>query len=217
MKTGTILVVAWLCCALMNAQQIIEKHIDFSGKESVSLKIQIADSIRILTWNKNEVFVKASVNINENKDNESYITSFDESDNKVTVDAKFRDKYFKGRNNCCNNTDIFWQVYIPEKTRFSVETINANITITGQTQAMIVKSISGYIDLEVSENKQADIDFSTISGTMYSNHKLALNKLHSGIPSKIIEKLNNGGDPIRLETISGDIFFRKSNKSVTSN
>jgi hypothetical protein len=28
---------------------------------------------------------------------------------------------------------------------------------------------------------------------------------------KINEKLNNGGDPIRLETISGDIFFRKSN------
>ena len=75
---------------------------------------------------------------------------------------------------------------------------------------MNVKSISGYIDLAVPSDKQADIDFSTISGTMYSNHKLALNKSHSGVPSKINEKLNNGGDPIKLETISGDIFFRKS-------
>jgi DUF4097 and DUF4098 domain-containing protein YvlB len=76
---------------------------------------------------------------------------------------------------------------------------------------MKVKSISGYIDLEVPADKQADLDFSTISGTMYSNHELALNQKHGGIPSKIMEKLNDGGVPIKLETISGDIFFRKSN------
>lgn len=211
MKTITILVVVWLCFAPVEAQQIIEKHMDFSGKESLTLKIQIADSINIQTWNKNEVYVKASVNINENKDNEAYLASFDESGNSLTVNAKFRDKYFKGKNNCCNNTDIYWQVFMPEKTKFSVETINADITITGQTREMRVKSISGSIDLSVPVNKQAFLEFSTISGRMYSNHEIALNKLHSGIPLKISEKLNNGGDPINLETISGDIYFRKSN------
>lgn len=211
MKTGTILVVVWLCFAPLEAQQIIEKQLEFSGKESLSLKIQIADSINIQTWNKNEVYVKASVNINENKDNEAYKTSFDESGSSLTINAKFKDNYFKGKNNCCNNTDIYWQVFIPEKTKFSVETINANITITGQTREMRVKSISGFIDLAVPANKQAVLDFSTISGRMYSNHEFALNKMHSGIPLKIFEKLNNGGDPIKLETISGDIYFRKSN------
>jgi hypothetical protein len=211
MKTITIFVVAWLCFAPVEAQLIIEKHMDFSGKESLMLKIQIADSINIQTWNKNEVYIKASVNINENKDNEAYLTSFDESGNSLTVNAKFRDKYFKGKNNCCNNTDIYWQVFIPEKTRFSVETINANVTITGQTKEMKIKSISGSIDLSVPSNKQAFLEFSTISGRMYSNHEIALNKLHSGIPLKISEKLNNGDDPINLETISGDIYFRKSN------
>jgi hypothetical protein len=211
MKTITILVVVWLYFAPVEAQQIIEKHMDFSGKESLTLKIQIADSINIQTWNKNEVYVKASVNINENKDNEAYLTSFDESGSSLTVNAKFRDKYFKGKNNCCNMTDIYWQVFMPEKIKFSVETINADITITGQTREMSVKSISGSIDLSVPVNKQAFLEFSTISGRMYSNHEIALNKLHSGIPLKISEKLNNGGDPINLETISGDIYFRKSN------
>jgi hypothetical protein len=211
MKTGTILVVMWLCFASARAQQIIEKHIDFSGKESLSLKIQIADSINVQTWNKNEVYLKASVNVNENKDNEAYVTSFDETGKTVIVNANFRDKYFKGKKNCCNETDIYWQIFIPEKTKFSVETIDANVTITGQTLEMNVKSISGYIDLTEPASKQADIDFSTISGRMYSNHELALNKLHNGIPMKITEKLNNGGDPIKLETISGDIYFRKSN------
>jgi hypothetical protein len=211
MKIVTMLVVAWLCCASIKAQQIIEKHMEFSGKESVALKIQIADSIKILTWNKNEVYVKASVNINENKDNEAYSTSFDESDHAVTVNAKFRDNYFKGKNNCCNKADIFWQVFIPEKARFSVETINANVTVTGQTKEMKIKSISGYIDLSVPSNKEADLDFSTISGTMYSDLELTLNQKHNSVPSRITEKINNGGPLIKLETISGDIFFRKSN------
>ena len=201
----------WLCFSSLQAQQIIEKHIDFSGKESVSLKIQIADSINLQTWNKNEVYVKASVNINENKDNEAYVTSFEEAGNTVVVNAKFKDKYFKGKNNCCNNTDIYWQIFIPEKSKFSIETINADITITGQTRAMNIKSISGYIDLAVPASKQADLDFSTVSGRMYSNLELDLNKPHNSVPLKIAEKLNNGGDQIKLETISGDIFFRKSN------
>lgn len=210
MKTSTILVVLWLCFCTLQAQQIIEKHIGFSGKDALTLKIQIADSIKIQTWNKNEVYIKTSVNINENKDNDAYVTSFDDSGNNVIVDAKFKDNYFKGRKNCCNESNIYWQIFIPEKTRFSVETINADVTITGQTKEMKVKSISGYIDLAVPADKQADLDFSTISGRMYSNHDLAPTKMHSGIPLKISEKLNKGGDPIKLETISGDIFFRKS-------
>jgi hypothetical protein len=211
MKKGTILVVVWLCFSSIQAQQIIEKHIDFSGKESLILKIQIADSINIQTWSKNEVYVKASVNVNENKDNDAYVTSFDDSGNYIAIKANFKDNYFKGKKNCCNETNIYWQIFMPEKTKFSVETINADVTIKGQTREMNVKSISGYIDLTEPEGKQADLDFSTISGRMYSNHELALNKMHSGIPMKINEKLNNGGDPIKLETISGDIYFRMTN------
>lgn len=211
MKISTILVVFWLCLAPLQAQQIIEKHLDFTGKESLKLNIQIADSIDIQTWNKNEVYIKASVNINDNKDNEAYETTFNTSGKTLSVDAKFKENYFKGKKNCCNESVIYWTITLPEKTRFSVESINADITITGQTKEMNVKSISGYIDLAVPANKQADLDFSTISGRMYSNHELSLKELHSGIPLEINEKLNNGGDHIKLETISGDIFFRKSN------
>jgi hypothetical protein len=210
MKAITILVVFWLGMNPMQAQQIIEKHIGFSGKESLTMKIQIADSINIQTWSKNEVYVKASVNINENKDNDAYTTSFDESGNSVAINAKFKDNYFKGRNNCCDHTEISWQIFMPEKTRFSVETINADVTIKGQTNEMKVKSISGYIDLSEPANKRADLDFSTISGRMYSNHEITPSMTHSGVPMKIMQKLNDGGDLIKLETISCDIFFRKS-------
>jgi len=54
-----------------NAQKTIEKHLNFSQKTGVILDLQIADSIKISTWNKKEVYAKASVNINDNKDNEA--------------------------------------------------------------------------------------------------------------------------------------------------
>jgi predicted membrane protein len=174
------------------------------------MKIQIADSITIQTWNKNEVFVTALVNINENKDNEAYLTSFDESEKDITVSGKFRDEYFRGRNNCCDKTDIFWQVYLPEKSSFAVETINGNITITGKTDKIKVKSISGYIDLAVPENRQADLEFKTITGTIYTDLNIVPDKKHNGVPTLIKDKMNSGGAPLILETISGDIFFRKS-------
>jgi hypothetical protein len=210
MKISATIIAVWLCFASTSAQQKTEKHIDFAGKESLQLNIQIADSIDIQTWNKNEIYLKASVNINENKDNEAYLISFDETGNTVEVKANFKKDYFKGKDDCCCKSDIRWKVMVPEKTPFSLETINGNITIAGETREMKVKSISGFIDLAVSKNRQADIEFSTIAGTVYSNHDLVLKDMNKSSHSIIKEQLNNGGPLIKLETISGDIFFRKS-------
>jgi hypothetical protein len=211
MRTGIFLTVFLLCFASVEAQKITEKHIDFSGKESIHLNIQIDDSINLQTWNKNEVFVTASVNINDNKDNEAYIISIEDTGKSVFIRSKLKDEYFNSRDCCCNETDIYWQVYLPEKAAFNIETINGNITIDGITGEIHAKSISGFIDLSAPEERQADLKFSTISGTIYTNHELVAERSHSGIPVVIRESLNKGGSPVILETISGDIFFRKSN------
>ncbi len=210
MKAGTILIVFWMCIANANAQQIIEKHISFSGKNSVSLDIQIADTINVQTWNKSEVYIKGSVNINNNKDNAAYKTTFTEEGNTAGLDARFDNSYFKGKKNCCTESEISWTVFMPENAALSVETIDGNITITGKPGRMKVKSISGYIDLAISPDRAANLGLSTISGTMYSDLDLKPDRHDSNIPMKISQKLNNGGETIDLETISGDIFVRKS-------
>jgi len=210
MRTSAIFIAVWVCFTASYAQTKTEKHISFSGKESLELNLQFADSIDLKSWDKNEVYVSASVNINENKDNDAYLISYSESGSDVEVKATFKKDYFKGRDNCCTKSDIRWKVYVPEKIPFSVETINGNITITGHTGEMKIKTISGFIDVAVPASKPADIEFSTISGTVFTDHKLAMEKRSKAIPSVIREKLNNGGPPIKLETISGDIFFRKS-------
>lgn len=209
MKPLKLSVVLLLVMCQVNAQKIIEKHFDYSGKQSLSLNIQISDSIKVQTWNKNEVYITGSVNINDNKDNEAYEVRFDDSGKTLAMKASFKEDYFKGKKNCCNESEINWVVFMPESAVLSVESINADITITGKTGSVIAKSISGFIDLTIPDSRSASLDFSTISGTVYSNHLLTSTDTHSGIPSKIRYKLNNGGESIKLETISGDIFFRK--------
>jgi hypothetical protein len=210
MKTYSLLIIGMLCYGTIQAQQKIEKHLNFSGKTDVELSIQIADSINIMPWNKNEVYVEASVNINDNTDNEAYLTSFEETGNCVKVNARFKENYFKEKKDCCNKSDIWWRVYIPEHSNVSVETINADMTVRGETGKMNLKSISGFIDMAIPEKRSANLDFSTISGTIYSDLDLKPENTRSGVPVKIRDKLNNGGPEIKLETISGDIFFRKS-------
>src|ERR1043165_10226874 len=73
------------------AQKVVEKHMNDSTGKKVELNIQIADSIRIITWSKNEVYAKGSININDNKDNDIYETSFNESGNSIEVRARFDD------------------------------------------------------------------------------------------------------------------------------
>jgi len=131
MKNILMTLVCAFCIQAIHAQKIIEKHMNFAQKKSVILNIEIADSIRILTWNKNEVYIKASVNVNENKNNDDYKFTFDESGNNVDVSAKFDFKKMKKECNCNCETEIYADVYIPDNAGLSVETINGNIIISG--------------------------------------------------------------------------------------
>jgi hypothetical protein len=173
----------------------------------------------VIAWNKNEVYVKASINVNDNKNNDDYKVDLDESGSAISIKSKF--EFEKGRNCCGNSTNcncncncnshITCVVYIPENTNFSVETIDGNISISGKTAQIRAHTISGFIDISIDPATKAGLKMNTISGTMYSDFDFQPDKglRHRG-GSSIETMLNGGGDKsIDLETISGDIFFRK--------
>jgi len=197
-----------------HAQKIVEKHIDLSTNQYLHMNFQISDSIRIVTWNKKEVYVKSSININNNKNNDDYKMTFNESGSTINVTARLE----MDRNNdscCCRtcHTEILHEIYIPENTDFSVETINGNITIAGNTAEIRAKSISGFIDLAIAPERKADLKMRTITGTMYSNFDLQTTSRHIkqvGGGSVSAGLNGGGGKTINLETISGNIFFRKA-------
>jgi len=201
------------CCVLasgLTAQKIIEKTFNYSDKKEVNLDLKIADSIKIHTWNKNEVAVKASISIANNKYNDEYVVSFDESGSRIQVKANIESKRNRNWNedsNCCK-TDIYWDIYVPEKAPLEVETINANIVITGQTSQIKAKSISGFIDLLIPADLKADFELSTITGTVYSNVIPDQTTNFKKRSADISSKYRGGGTRVDLKTISGDIYLR---------
>jgi len=214
MKNIIILLILCTFSCFTHAQKIVEKHMAFAQQQSIELDIQIADSIRVITWNKNEVYAKASIDINDNKDNEVYVTEFNDKGNRIEVEAKFDDIKKVGYNDschcCCNyKSKIYWDIYIPEQAAFSVETIDGNIVIEGKTKAIKAHSISGFIDLSFDASRKADLEMSTISGTIYTNVAMNNASQRNG-GNSVKAQYNGGGEDVELETISGDIFLRKA-------
>jgi hypothetical protein len=241
MKNGLLIVLVLTAAVTARAQKVIEKHMPLSSNGFVSMNFQISDSIRIIMWNKNEVYVKSTIDVNDNQNNDDYKEAFDEAATSVNITGKLHtncNNYRRRKraadsahrsgetsnnrsndddDNCCScncgcETNIVHEVYIPENTDFSVETINGNIIISGNAAGIRAKSISGYIDLTMAPQKAAALRMQTISGTMYSNFDLGgTNGLRRQVGGRTVDAQLNGagGKAVDLETISGDIFFRK--------
>ena len=201
------------------AQKVIEKHLNYPANGFISMNFQISDSIRIITWKKNEVYVKSSINVNDNQNNDDYRMVFDETGGTINIQGTLEtNRVRRNRKDsncccCCNyQAEIYHDVYLPENADFSVETINGNIIITGKTAEIRAHTISGFIDLAINPDRKAEVKLHTITGTMYSN--IDLNKdnkgaRHVGGGSVTADLNGGGGKRIDLETISGNIFFRK--------
>jgi len=214
MKNIFIITSLCLLSFAAGAQKIVEKQVDVSANAVIRLNIQIADSIKIITWKKSTVYAKASIDINDNKNNDDYPVTIEGDGGNFEMKAKFNDHYRGCCGNCncnCNCHDSIKVVlYIPENTDVVVETINGNITIAGKLASVKAKSISGFVDVAVAPELKADVRLSTISGAMYSDLDLKTEDRdlrHVG--GRLIKALNGGGKPFELETISGDIFLRK--------
>ncbi|MDQ2177851.1 hypothetical protein [Marinifilum sp. D714] len=210
-------------------QKIVEKSVKISSEEKVSLEFKFADDIKISTWDKNEVYVKASVNINENEDNDAFrfnVNSFSkgieieseienmEDLHRTTIIKREQSKDGKTETITTNSIDmeLFFEVKLPRNTRLSINTISGNISIVGLQSKMEIETISGFIDLSLPSKQQADLVLNTITGEMYTDFELnTKNKgeLKHYRNGKFSTSLNGGGEEIFLKTISGDIFLRK--------
>jgi len=211
MKNILVILSLFVLAIGANAQKVVEKTMSFAGKDAIKLDMQISDSIGIATWNKKEVYVKATINIHDNKYNDEYKIRFDESGNTVAVIGKYEtDRRNTWREDLGTHTSIIWEVFIPENARFSVDAINANITIVGKTDEIKASTISGFIDLALASDRKVDIKMSTVTGTVYSNvissSDAGSGKKHD---SNISTELNGGGKLVSLRTVSGDIYLRK--------
>lgn len=210
------------------SQKIVEKTFPVSADDEISFEFKFANEIKVTTWDKNEVYVKASVNINDNNNNDNFELKFNQRSTGLEIESKIiniddlpqRKRIVKEDgngdrtiiNDCTVEMDLYFEVKVPKNSGLEVETISGDIEINGVLGRMEINTISGYIDLSLPANRNADLELSTISGGMYSDFDFKSNQengYHHYRRNQISKTLNSGGTRIFLKTISGDIFLRK--------
>lgn len=213
---------------IAHSQKVIEKTYPVSSSDEISIEFQFADEINISTWDKNEVYVKATISINDNQDNERFSLNQKQRSTGIKIESEIEDmsdlhrhkKIIKDDDDgntiiydCSIDMDLFFEVKIPKNRKLDVETISGDITITGVQARMNINTISGFIDLALPSDYNADLELSTITGGMYSDFEFDKEEndgYHHYGRNEISKQLNKGGTRIFLETISGDIYLRKA-------
>ena len=226
MKILSLILFIGVLCLNLSAQKVVELSESLVGIEKTKLEFEFADSISIQEWNKNEIYIKAIVNINNNADNENFVFNSEKFSDRLTIESEIRnledlgvDKKVKDLEtgeiieiNCHIKLDIYFEVFLPKSMDISLETISGDIKVLGLIGNQKLNTISGNIDYSLLEKLKADIELSTISGEMYTDFDFVIDDkgyYHYG-HMNFTHKLNGGGSDISLETISGNIYLRKA-------
>ncbi|MBL7104960.1 MAG: hypothetical protein ISS18_11585 [Bacteroidales bacterium] len=228
MKTLTIILTLSFFSIQLSAQRIVEESMPVSSNQEIRLDFDFADDIFIKAWDKSEVYVKATVNINEGKDNNKfkfisrkgfgYISIKSEIEDLNKLSTNCRTIIIKNGDTTIINgmgaqINLTFEVFMPPDVELALETINGNIEIKGLTGPMEIETINGEIDLYISSDHKADLSMSTINGTMYTNldpEFISEKDNMCKVGGDVDTKLNGGGVDIDLETINGTIYLRKA-------
>jgi hypothetical protein len=217
----------------VQAQKVIEKKADLKANQRVVLDLQQASAIRIRGGNGKQLQVRANVTINQGKLNDALLLNLDSKGDDVVVKSAFDEALIrtgqatdcpdnagfsmwidsgdKGRGGYRICTNIEYDVELPAGASVRVNTISGNIEVTGLNGPLDAKSISGFVDVSWPISKGADVALKTITGEVYTDQEVAFGNKQNNSPVgyQLRGALGKGGPNIQLESVSGDVFFRK--------
>lgn len=239
-----------LLCAFnnLNAQKKVTENTSSKNINDVMVHVKFANNIVVKNWDKNEISVEATVNIDDNEHNDYFNLRTKNVGGYYTVTSdygeyfkKYRSYYShkhghkdddekdeKNEDDCHSHRHsniVDYVIYVPKNMQLKVKSISGsleadnyvgvlqtdlisgNITIKKHSKDMYLKTISGDIDIYISD---ATFTAKSLSGGIYSDLDIDFDKnKKKGYGSKIRAKINNGTASLNLNTISGDIYLRK--------
>lgn len=218
MKNLSLYLTLLFCLSLniSQAQTEVKKNMPFEGQTKLRLNFPFANDIVLKTWDKNEVQVVAIVSINNGEDDDIFAlkSSSNSSSIRVEMDMEFWVEQTKDkRKRNCWNSDIQYTVYFPSELSIEAETISGNYSLDYYGKESHFKTISGDIDVTVNDNLGFDFEVKTISGEVYTDLDISYPNGKRGLRQvvgiDVKGQVNDGGEPLDMETISGNIFLRK--------
>lgn len=221
----------------INAQKIIEKNLPYSG-QFIALDVKFAQEIEIKTWDKNTVYVKATIELAETQFMDKYDLNFNTTDTNILIEEKAKDvfkalheyarKYGDQSNrywiNSAELCSLSYVLYVPKNARFKVYSINGHMkaeNIEGKFTADLIngdidiQKYSGDLDL-TTVNGEIDVRIAnssftakTVHGDIYADEKLDLISYDQHVGRKV--KSNGSGfkNQLSLNTVNGNMYLRK--------
>ncbi|PSR56377.1 hypothetical protein AHMF7605_24200 [Adhaeribacter arboris] len=220
-----------LSVATAVAQKVVEKTLPVAANQEIDLQLKFGNSIKITAWDKNEVYVKVTYSINSGRLNDALLLDFHSGPDgpRVSVDLD-HDLLKTGRAEDCPDTQygrnhssyngqdyyscsqIDYEIRVPRTNSIVVNTINGDIELRDLTGPVNAKSISGFVDMNWPDKKGATVSLKTITGEVFSDLNIAFTNKQKEIPIvgyQLKGDLNGGGNRVKLETISNNVYFRK--------
>jgi hypothetical protein len=222
-----LLALAPLC---LQAQKVINERWPLAANKPVNLKLDHARSITLKGWDKPEVEIRAVVQINGGRDNEAFQLTAKEEAGGLQITSQIDEEKVTGSSaEDCNGSHSFWsydsgnknrsmcmeisfEVWLPHSAAIKLETISGDVIATNLRGSLDLKSISGFIDVSMASAQQAELTMKSVTGELYTDLDMQILNKQDEIPIVGYEmkgKLGGGGTPVRLETISSNIYLRK--------
>lgn len=220
------------------AQKIINKAATVGAGQTVVLDLKYGTTIRLRPAPDNQLRLRATVSINQNRLNDALQLDLRETPAAVTITATldkqalsqaqpndcppsgpgiiYYDSWTDGRGGSGNRAGVCatidYEITLPADATVRLNTISGNVDVSGLTGALDLKSISGFVDVTWPARQGAEVAFKSISGEVYTDQDIAFINQQANplVGYQIKGTLGKSGPAIRLESISGNVFFRKS-------
>lgn len=218
-----LIMVLSLNFAAAQIEQTLDNAYKLPASKKVSLNLKFARDIKVSVGSGNEVQLKSYVKATNEEIAKVHTIEVEAGSDqlRINTDYKFPKEDNRKRNQCWSCDDKNWEgqtclclevryeLIVPSGASLSLETISGDIEITGLPSELVAKSISGFVDLSLQSNAKADLNFKSVTGEIYSDFDVKLDGKSTSYSKRLSAPINGGGARVALETVSGDIFFRK--------
>tara|TARA_R110002051_G_scaffold100682_1_gene171070 strand:+ start:2071 stop:2805 length:735 start_codon:yes stop_codon:yes gene_type:complete len=187
---------------LIAQKKVIEKTTS-TGIEDVYVNLKFAKNIIVKNWNKNEISVEATVNLDDNEHNDYFSFKADKIGETYKITSEYGDyfkKYKSYYTSDCDDKDgkkkninykeshsniVNYVIYVPEKMQLKVKSISGDVETETYVGILKLDLISGNISVK---KHSKDMHLKTISGDIdvyISDAKLEAKTLTGGIYSDL--------------------------------
>lgn len=199
-----------------------------AGKKAV-LNLRFGRTIKVTTWDKAELKLITTLKTSNEEFKKIHTMTVVDGQEELNIKTDFDKNFMRKeresgwfwcnecdsllnagvRNSACYCMRLEYEIVLPAGTALELETISGDIEVRGHNGPIRAKTISGFVDIDRTANTAANLEFKSVTGEIFTDFGIKLNENSTAYSKKVVTSINGGGNSVRAESVSGDIYFRK--------